>query len=188
MQLDLSRLIDALPGLVWTALPDGQADFINQRWCEYTGLGPDQALGVGWHAAIHSEDRARVLQRWRSFLDAGHAGQVQARLRRYDGEYRQFLFSAVPIAGESGQVIKWCGINSAIDDPTSEAELRRAYAHFSVAQRLSATGSFIADLAADQHTWSDELYRIFELELASTRAGNRFATSSTPRICKRTTQ
>lgn len=163
MQLDLSRLIDALPGLVWTALPDGRADFINQRWCEYTGLGPDQALDLGWHGAIHPEDRARVLERWRSFLEAGQPGQVPARLRRYDGEYRQFLFSAVPIAGQSGQVIKWCGISNT-EDLTSEAELRRAYAHFSVAQRLSATGSFISDLAADEHTWSDELYRIFELD------------------------
>jgi PAS domain S-box-containing protein len=166
MELDLSRLIDALPGLVWTALPDGRADFINQRWCEYTGLGREQALGFGWHGAIHPEDRVRLLQRWRSFIEAGQTGQAQARLRRHDGEYRQFIFSAVPITGESGQVVKWCGINSHVEDLNNEAELRRAYAHFSVAQRLSATGSFISDLSADEHTWSDELYRIFELDPA----------------------
>jgi signal transduction histidine kinase len=164
MELDLSRLIDALPGLVWTALPDGRADFINRRWCEYTGLEPQHALGFGWHGAIHHEDRSRVLGQWHSFVASGQSGEVLTRLRRYDGEYRRFLFRAVPITGASGQVVKWCGVNTEVESLTGEAELRRAYAHFSVAQRLSATGSFIADLAADEHTWSDELYRIFELD------------------------
>jgi PAS domain-containing protein len=53
---ELSRVVDALPGIVWTALPDGQLDFLNQRWREYTGLGVDKACGSGWQDAIHSDD------------------------------------------------------------------------------------------------------------------------------------
>src|SRR6476659_9352388 len=110
MELPLLRLIDALPGLVWIALPDGRAEFLNQRWCEYTGLRLDEAIGYGRQSAVHPHDRDRVLESWSSFLGSGKPGEVEARLRRFDGEYRRFLCSAAPIAEVSGQVIKWCGI------------------------------------------------------------------------------
>jgi len=139
MELELSQLIDALPGLVWTALPDGRADFINQRWCEYTGLSPEQAVGFGWHSAIHAEDLALLLERWRSFLESGRPGEVQALLRRYDGEYRRFLFSAAPLADKSGQVLKWCGINTDIEERL-KAELRQAH-------RIMTLGALTASIA-----------------------------------------
>ena len=170
----ISPLADALPGLVWTALSDGRAEFLNQRWREYTGLSLDQAIGFGWQSAIHPEDLAMVLERWRSFVESGKPGEVEARLRRFDGEYRRFLFSAAPIPDQSGRVVKWCGINTDIEERlkaeeavlarASEAELRQAHAHHTVAQRVSATGSFAADLVADELTWSEELYRIFEFD------------------------
>jgi PAS domain-containing protein len=53
MENELSRVLDTLPALVWTALPDGHVDFLNQRWCEYTGLSVDEAYGPGWQTAIH---------------------------------------------------------------------------------------------------------------------------------------
>src|SRR5689334_15074483 len=64
MQSDFGRIIDALPGLVWTALPDGQADFLNQRWCEYTGLSTEQAIREGWQTAVHPDDLQRMLDYW----------------------------------------------------------------------------------------------------------------------------
>ena len=60
MEIDYRRVVDALPGLVWTALPDGRIDFLNQRWCEYTGLSVDEAYGPGWQTAIHPEDLPEV--------------------------------------------------------------------------------------------------------------------------------
>jgi PAS domain S-box-containing protein len=78
---------DALPGLVWTALPDGHIDFVNQRWCEYTGLSAADARGRGWLAAVHGEDLPELLERWRSILASGESGEMEARLRRSDGEY-----------------------------------------------------------------------------------------------------
>jgi len=116
MENDLSRVVDALPGLVWTALPDGQTDFINQRWCEYTGLTFEQASGHQWLSAIHPDDLDQMVERWQGFVAAGVAGEAEARLRRFDGEYRLFHFSASPIADASGRIIKWCGINTDIED------------------------------------------------------------------------
>jgi PAS domain-containing protein len=71
MENDLSRVVDALPGLVCAALPDRQIDFLNQRWCEYAGLVVDEAYGWAWQAAVHPEDLPDLLERWRSILDSG---------------------------------------------------------------------------------------------------------------------
>ncbi|HMG13209.1 MAG TPA: PAS domain S-box protein, partial [Gemmatimonadaceae bacterium] len=124
---DLSRVVDALPGLIWTARPDGHVDFLNQRWREYTGLSADDAYGSGWQAAIHPEDLPRLLERWPSALAGGDRGEMEARLRRVDGQYRWFLFRTSPIADASGQVVKWCGMNTDIEDRrrADESEARK---------------------------------------------------------------
>ena len=115
MENDLSSVVDSLPGLVWTAQPDGQVDFLNRHWCAYTGLSVDEAHGSGWQLAIHPSDRPGLLERWRSILAAGEAGSMEARLRRLDGEYRWFQFCTRPLAEASGQIVKWCGTGTDID-------------------------------------------------------------------------
>ena len=127
MENQLSRVVDALPGLVWTALPDGHIDFLNQRWCEYTGLGVDEAYGRGWQTAIHPGDLPELLERWRSILASGEPGEMEARLRRFDGEYRWFLFRTCPSADASGQVVKWCGINTVIENRKRTEQALRAH-------------------------------------------------------------
>jgi PAS domain S-box-containing protein len=125
MDIELSRVVDALPGLVWTALPDGHIDFVNQRWCEYTNLGLDESCGWGWQKVIHPADLPGLLERWRSVVTSGEPGEMEARLRRSDGEYRWFLLRACPLADASGQPAKWCGINTDIEDRRqAEAALR----------------------------------------------------------------
>jgi PAS domain S-box-containing protein len=114
--LELSKLADALPALVWIARSDGGAEFVNRRWREYTGLGPSHASGDGWLSAIHPNDLALVRERWRGFLESGQPGDVEARLRRHDGQYRWFQLSASPMADESGRIVRWCGINTDIED------------------------------------------------------------------------
>jgi PAS domain S-box-containing protein len=181
MAAEFSHVVDALPGFVWTAFPDGRAEYISQRWCAYTGITLEKAMDAGWQTAIHPEDLPHVVEGWRSFLDSAKPGELEARVRRHDGEYRRFLLSAAPITDESGQITKWCGINTDIEEwlkaeeraqaiaasEAKDAEFRQAAAHLAVAQRLSATGSFVSDLVADEHTWSDELYRICDFERGS---------------------
>ena len=116
MENDLNRVVDLLPGMVWTALPDGQVDFLNQRWCEYTGLSVAEACGEGWLTAIHPDDLPELLNRWRSILASNASGEMEARLRRSDGEYRWFLFRTRPLADASGQVAKWCGLNIDVEE------------------------------------------------------------------------
>lgn len=116
MKDELSRIVDGLPGLVWIALPDGYIDFFNQRWCEFTGLSLEEAYGWGWKAAIHPADLSTLLENWRSILDSGKQGEVEGRLRRFDGEYRWFLVCFSPLRDAAGQIVKWFGVSTDIED------------------------------------------------------------------------
>jgi len=122
---ELSRLVNALPGLVWTALPDGHIDFLNQRWCQYTGLSLDEACGHGWQTAIQSEDLPKLVERWRSILASGYPGEMEVRLRRFDGEYRWFSISTNPMRDEAGEVVRWYGVNTDIEDRRRAEEALR---------------------------------------------------------------
>lgn len=115
MATALSRVVDALPALVWTARPDGHIDFVSDGWCDFTGLSVADARRHGWQAATHPDDLAELRERWRSILASGEPGVMEARLRRSDGEYRWFLISATPLADESGRAVRWCGVSIDIE-------------------------------------------------------------------------
>jgi len=123
----LRLIIDTIPAQAWRALPDGTVDYFNQRWHDYTGLSPTEARGWGWKAIIHPEDSARTLDKWtREVLPSGKEGEIEVRLRRFDGEYRWFIVRAEPLRDELGQVIQWYGTNTDIDDlKRAEDKLRR---------------------------------------------------------------
>ena len=161
----LELIIDALPALVWSAGPDGSADFFNQHYLDFIGLATDEASGWGWAAAVHPEDVTELAATWERIVASARPGEAEARLRRHDGEYRWFLFRASPLRAADGAIVKWYGVNTDIEDrKRAEVELRRAYDSFADAQRLSRTGNFTADIAVDDHVWSEELYRIFEID------------------------
>ncbi len=115
-QVRQAQDVDAIPTLAWAARPDGSAEFLNRRWLDYTGLSTEQASDWGWAAALHAEDRDRLLDFWRLLLAAGEAGEIEARLRRYDGEYRWFLFRIEPVRDNRGDIFKWYGANTDIED------------------------------------------------------------------------
>src|SRR5216683_5116386 len=108
--------VDAIPTLAWSAHPDGSAEFLNRRWLDYTGLSAGEAADWGWTVALHPEDRARLMDSWRHLLASGEAGEIEARLCRYDGEYRWFLFRAEPVRDSHGNIFKWYGANTDIED------------------------------------------------------------------------
>jgi formate hydrogenlyase transcriptional activator len=116
LQDEFRRAIDTLPGLVWRAGPEGAVDFLNQRWCEYSGVTVQDGCGWGWETIIHPDDRARLVDHWRSLLARGEPGEAEARLRRCDGVFRWFLIRAVPLCDTDGKVVKWYGQHTDIED------------------------------------------------------------------------
>jgi PAS domain S-box-containing protein len=146
---DQHRLvIDSIPGLVWSALPDGSADFLNQRWLDYTGLALEQALGWGWEAAVHPDDLPRLTEVWRAVLAAGTPVEIEARLRRFDGEYRWFLSRGVPLHDDLGNIEKWYGTNTDIEDrKRAEDALHQAQAALAHVTRVTTLGELTASIA-----------------------------------------
>jgi formate hydrogenlyase transcriptional activator len=121
----LRQVIDTIPTLAWSILPDGSNEFLNKRWHEYTGLSPEESHGSGWQAAIHPEDRASLLEKWQGLLSSGEPGEMEARLRRYDGVFRWFLMRVEPLRDETGKIVKWYGTCTDIETlKETEAKLR----------------------------------------------------------------
>ena len=94
-----------------------------------------------------------------------NALRLEGRLRRFDGEYRWYLFRFCPLRDETGNIVNWYGTNTDIEDrKRADAALKRSEAFLAEGQHLSRTGSFSWHLATDEITWSEELYRIFEFD------------------------
>src|ERR1700752_2990491 len=94
---DIRLVVDTIPTLAWSARPDGSAEFFNQRWLDYAGFFAEGGADLGWTVALHPEDRERLTDYWQQVLASREAGEIEARLRRYDGEFRWFLFRAEPL-------------------------------------------------------------------------------------------
>jgi PAS domain S-box-containing protein len=156
----LRLVIDTIPTLVWRAGPDGVPDFLNQPALDYTGLSLDQTE-TGWPRAFHPDDKKGMLQKWSAIRESGMRGGLEARLRRYDGEYRWFLFQAEPLRDEAGSIVKWYGSSTDIEDrKRAEEELRRSEAKLAEAQRVSQTGSFVWNTSTGERFGSNEFFRI----------------------------
>src|SRR5579862_2765971 len=112
---ELQEVIETIPVMAWSAAPDGTAEFFNRRWLDYAGLSADQVQGWGWTSAVHPDDQNRLGDYWRAVLASGQSGEIEARLRRFDGAYRWFLFRATPSI-ENGRVVKWYGTNTDIEE------------------------------------------------------------------------
>jgi PAS domain S-box-containing protein len=157
----LRLVINTIPTLVWRAGPDGVPDFLNQTALDYTGLSPDQAE-TGWPRAFHPDDKKGMLVKWSAIRASGTPGELIARLRRFDGEYRWFLFRGVPLCDDHGNIVKWYGSSTDIEDrKRAEEELRRSEAKLVEAQRVSQTGSFVWNVVTDERVGSKEYFRIF---------------------------
>ena len=164
-QRELQLTLDRIPILAWQTRSDGFAEYLNKRWLDYTGLPLEQALGWDWQIVIHPDDLPGLLVVWRRMLTSGNAEEVEARMRRFDGEYRWFLFRPSPLRDEAGDVVRWYGTNTDIEDrKRAEHALQRSEAYLAEAQKLTLTGSFGWKIATGEIFWSEETYKIMGFE------------------------
>lgn len=162
---NLDLIINTIPALVWSARPDGSAEFFNQHYLDYVGLSAEEVRDWGWTVALHPDDLNRLAGAWQSIMASGKQGEAEARLRRFDGEYRWFLFRANPLRDDSGNIVKWFGINTDIEDrKRAEEKLRRSEAYLAEAQRMTHTGSWAWNVRTDALFWSQEIFRIYDYD------------------------
>ncbi len=165
---NLNVMINAIPALIHTGRPDGYLDYFNQRWLEYLGCSLVDVEGWKWTTWIHPDDLNGIVDKWQACLASGEIFEYETRVRRGDGQYRWMFHRKVPLRDEHGKIVRWYGTSIDIEDrKRAEAQVEQAYVRLAEAQRLSKTGSFITDLLADEHNWSEELYRIFEFDPAT---------------------
>jgi PAS domain S-box-containing protein len=130
-EFDLGRVINAIPGFVWSALPEGGVEFCNQRWLDYTGMSLSQVRGEELATVIHPQDKSDFVEKWRAALTQGAPFKAEARVRRADGCYRWFFIRAVPQYGANGEISHWFGNNVDIED------LKRAQEEIAEGKRIA---------------------------------------------------
>ncbi|MBB3135547.1 hypothetical protein FHS26_003292 [Rhizobium pisi] len=112
---NLSLIINSLPVLVWSARPDGSADFVNKSWLDYAGRPADQILDWGFLELYHPDDIAGMVDIWKRDLEHSDHTVLKGRIRGADGKYRWFYFSGRKLVDATG-VVRWFGVNIDIED------------------------------------------------------------------------
>src|SRR4029450_10025544 len=162
---------DSIDGRVRAATPIGEVEFVNQQVLDYFGKSLEELRDWRTSNAIHPDDFPRALALWKHSVETGNPYQFDERLRRADGAYRWFRVRGRCVSDAQGHVVRWYVLLTDIDEgKRAEAQVEQSYLRLAEAQRLSKTGSFITDLLADDHNWSEEALRIFEFD-PSTKIG-----------------
>lgn len=114
------QMSESLPQLVWTSLPDGRCNYLNEQWVEYTGKPAEEMFDFNWVDALHPDDRERTEARWKEAVRGLHPYDVEYRIKRYDGVYRWFKARGSPFKNEAGEIILWFGTCTDIEDTKQE--------------------------------------------------------------------
>ncbi len=110
-------LADTGPHLTWTMGPAHDViEFTSRRWEEYTGMGSAKLESRNWTSVVHPDDLPNVLRAIAEPVKRGEPYEVELRIKRHDGEYRRMVARAVPVKDEKGNLLKWVGTTSDIQD------------------------------------------------------------------------
>ena len=132
-------LADSIPQIIWTAKPDGSRDYYNQYWYNYTGLTPEQTLNGGWETMLHPDDLQKYLKTWTESYTTGKPFEMECRFRRgSDGVYKWHLGRGVPMKNEAGELVKWFGSSTDIDEYKRALDLETRIGQYEDFNRIVA--------------------------------------------------
>lgn len=153
-EAEFRTLVETMPQIVWVTRPDGWHIDFNQPWLDYTGLTLEESLGFGWNPPFHPDDRERAAERWLQATSSGEPYEIEYRLRRWDGVYHWMLGRALPMRDAKGNIVKWFGTCTDIDD------LKRVQERLDEAQRVGKIGDWEYNPVTEKTTWSPVVYSL----------------------------
>jgi PAS domain S-box-containing protein len=175
----LRNVIEGIPTLAFSVYPDGALDLVNQRWLDYFGVRPGAQSLSDWRSALHPDDVATHLEKWRAALASGEPFENEARHRSAAGEYRWFLVRAVPLRDAHEKIVKWYGTLTDIEErkraEDERERLRRLEAQLAHTNRLSMLGELTATIA-------HEINQPIGATVASAAAGLRWLDREVPAL------
>lgn len=115
-------LADSIPVIVWTAKANGDLDYFNSQWYNYTGLTFEQSKESGWQSVIHPHDLQKVLTEWKRCVLSGDPYKLEDRKRNAKGIYSSFISDALPFKDSDGKIIAWFGVCTNIEEQKRDME------------------------------------------------------------------
>lgn len=132
----LHLTINTIPAMAWSTTPDGLIDFCNQTFVDYVGWSAEELSGQGFWPIFHPDDAPHLLAAWQEIMASKRPRDVEGRLRRADGEYRWFVLRQNPLFDEDGNIVKWYGAGTDIEDrKRADAALAQAQAALLASQQ-----------------------------------------------------
>ena len=147
----LRDVVETIPAMAFSTLPDGATEFVNRPWLDYVGISESESLGSAWQLTVHPDDLDAHLNKWRVSLETGAPFENEVRHRKANGEYRWFLVRAVPLRDAHGHVVKWYGTLVDIEDrkrvEQERERLRQLEADLAHVNRVSTMGELAVSLS-----------------------------------------
>ena len=116
LEQNLRFIMDSMPQKIFTTKPDGEVDYFNPQWTEFTGMTIPQLMDSGWTKFVHPEDLDLKVKQWRHAFETGEPFQSEHRFLRADGEYRWHFSRATPMRDDLGRITMWVGSNTDVHE------------------------------------------------------------------------
>jgi PAS domain S-box-containing protein len=164
-ELRFRTLTSSAPVGIFQTDAAGQTIYVNETWLEYTGLTFSEAMGDGWIVALHPDDKEAQLNQWQNRSKKGLVSSSEFRLTDKKGNTRWVIGNAAPLFN-NGVVSGYIGTLSDIsENKKAEEALFNSELRLKEAQAIAHIGNWEIDLVHNVHSWSDESFRIYGLNI-----------------------
>jgi len=121
------QMADLIPQKVWTSDAEGNKNYLNQKWLDYSGLDFEELKDWGWRKIIHPDDWEKTKKQWQQSIKTGKDYEMENRLLRKDGEYLWHLTRAIALKDENGKIKMWLGSKTEIHDQKIKEQAKDAF-------------------------------------------------------------